>query len=60
MFMVHVRGLAYISVLLLATNLLIAVALVGMLKDRLWVTGRAPYPQDNEATCQPAAAGLAP
>ena len=38
---VHVRALGYASVLILTTNLIIAAALLAVLKDRLWLAGQS-------------------
>ena len=50
--LVHVRALSLSALVLLITNLVIAVGLLALLNDRLWSTQLAADPQANETTSQ--------
>ena len=50
--MVHVRALALSALVLLITNLVIAVGLLALLNDRLWVTRLATSPPASETAGQ--------
>lgn len=58
--MMHVRALSIGALVLLTTNLVIAVVLLAVLKDRLWLTRLATSPQVNETNHQLSAGGALP
>lgn len=57
--MVHVRALYLSALILLLTNLAIAVVLLALYNNRLWAPGRAGDLHDTETASQPAMSGVA-